>query len=54
MPLPGSWVFTYHPHEPIARARTLLRAMPPEAVAAELADVYAVERARIEALIASL
>jgi diaminohydroxyphosphoribosylaminopyrimidine deaminase/5-amino-6-(5-phosphoribosylamino)uracil reductase len=39
----GIWVLTYHPHEVRRRAETT--------AAAELAEMYGVERARIEALL---
>jgi diaminohydroxyphosphoribosylaminopyrimidine deaminase / 5-amino-6-(5-phosphoribosylamino)uracil reductase len=44
----GGWVLTYHPHEPVRRAKT----MPPEGRAERLAEIYAVDRSRIDALLA--
>jgi diaminohydroxyphosphoribosylaminopyrimidine deaminase / 5-amino-6-(5-phosphoribosylamino)uracil reductase len=43
----GSWVLTYHPHEPLRRAQSL----PAEDRVAQLADLYGVDPARIEALL---
>jgi diaminohydroxyphosphoribosylaminopyrimidine deaminase/5-amino-6-(5-phosphoribosylamino)uracil reductase len=44
----GGWVLTYHAHEVVRRARTLAA----EDRAARLAAIYAVDRARIDALLA--
>jgi diaminohydroxyphosphoribosylaminopyrimidine deaminase/5-amino-6-(5-phosphoribosylamino)uracil reductase len=46
----GGWVFTYHPHEPLRRAKTLLRELPPSELVAALVDLYDVDVARAEAI----
>lgn len=45
----GVWVLTYHPHEPLRRALTLAEADR----VARLADIYGVDAAAIESLLAS-
>lgn len=45
----GTWALEQHPHEPLRRAR----ALPAADVVARLAEIYGVEPARIEALLAS-
>jgi diaminohydroxyphosphoribosylaminopyrimidine deaminase/5-amino-6-(5-phosphoribosylamino)uracil reductase len=45
----GVWVLEHHPHEPLRRAHTL----PAAQQVALLAEIYAVDPARIEALLAS-
>jgi len=44
----GLWVLEQHPHEPLRRAQEL----PPERRVARLAEIYGVELARIQALLA--
>lgn len=50
----GSWVFAYHPHEPLERARRLARTLLPPELIARLAELYAVDPSKVEALIARL
>jgi diaminohydroxyphosphoribosylaminopyrimidine deaminase/5-amino-6-(5-phosphoribosylamino)uracil reductase len=50
----GSWVLKYHPHEPRRRARELAASHRPEELVALLADLYAVEPALAEEIVASL
>jgi diaminohydroxyphosphoribosylaminopyrimidine deaminase / 5-amino-6-(5-phosphoribosylamino)uracil reductase len=50
----GSWVLEYHPHEPLRRARELAHTHAPSELVALLADLYAIEPARAEAIVASL
>jgi diaminohydroxyphosphoribosylaminopyrimidine deaminase/5-amino-6-(5-phosphoribosylamino)uracil reductase len=50
----GSWVFTHHPHEPLRRARALVASVGRAALAAQLAELYAVPLARAQALVAEL
>jgi diaminohydroxyphosphoribosylaminopyrimidine deaminase / 5-amino-6-(5-phosphoribosylamino)uracil reductase len=45
----GLWVVEQHPHEPLARARDLTE----QQRVTQLAEVYGVDRARIEALLTS-
>jgi diaminohydroxyphosphoribosylaminopyrimidine deaminase / 5-amino-6-(5-phosphoribosylamino)uracil reductase len=47
----GSWVFAYHPHEPIRRARALVAQFGEHEARAMLADIYNVDRALIEAML---
>jgi diaminohydroxyphosphoribosylaminopyrimidine deaminase / 5-amino-6-(5-phosphoribosylamino)uracil reductase len=49
----GGWVFDYHPHEPRRRARELSRARGRLEVIAALADMYAVDPSRAEAIVDS-
>jgi diaminohydroxyphosphoribosylaminopyrimidine deaminase/5-amino-6-(5-phosphoribosylamino)uracil reductase len=49
----GSWVLAYHPHEPLRRVRQLARVHPRPALVPLLADLYAIEPARAEAIVAS-
>lgn len=46
----AEWIFRYHPHEPLRRAKALL-ASNDDAVA-QLADHYGIDRARAEELVA--
>jgi diaminohydroxyphosphoribosylaminopyrimidine deaminase / 5-amino-6-(5-phosphoribosylamino)uracil reductase len=39
----GAWVLAHHRHEPERRARELLKALAPDAVAAALVDVYDID-----------
>jgi diaminohydroxyphosphoribosylaminopyrimidine deaminase/5-amino-6-(5-phosphoribosylamino)uracil reductase len=48
----GSWVVAYHPHEPIARARALLRERDRSAVVAQLIALYAIDAERAEQIVA--
>lgn len=41
----GAWVLAYHPHEPLRRARELALRHPRDALAAVLADAYAIDPA---------
>lgn len=50
----GGWVLTYHPHEPLRRARALAAAHAPAELRAVLAEIYAVDPSRVEALVATL
>lgn len=43
----GPWVLEHHPHEPLRRAQ----AIPEQERASRLAEVYGVDRSRIEALL---
>jgi len=45
----GLWLFEHHPHEPRRRAQSL----PEEQRLARLAEIYGVDRARLEALLAA-
>ena len=45
----GVWVLEHHPHEPLRRAQSL----PEQQRVAQLAEIYGVDRALIEALLAS-
>ena len=49
----GRWVFKYHPHEPVRRARELAASCPPSALVARLAGIYAVDPEEVEQLLAS-
>ena len=48
----GSWVLEYHPHEPLRRARELAGTHSRTEVIALLADLYAIEPSRAEAILA--
>jgi diaminohydroxyphosphoribosylaminopyrimidine deaminase/5-amino-6-(5-phosphoribosylamino)uracil reductase len=49
----GGWVFAYHPHEPLRRARDLLALKhPPPTVARLLAEAYSVSDAMAESVLA--
>jgi diaminohydroxyphosphoribosylaminopyrimidine deaminase/5-amino-6-(5-phosphoribosylamino)uracil reductase len=39
----GGWVLAHHRHEPERRARELSKSLAPDAVAAALADIYAID-----------
>jgi diaminohydroxyphosphoribosylaminopyrimidine deaminase/5-amino-6-(5-phosphoribosylamino)uracil reductase len=47
----GNWVLTFHPHEPRRRARALAATLGPREVAEALAEIYAIDAARAEALV---
>jgi diaminohydroxyphosphoribosylaminopyrimidine deaminase/5-amino-6-(5-phosphoribosylamino)uracil reductase len=49
----GSWVLAFHPHEPLRRARALAATLAPGALAEALAETYAIELARAEAIVRS-
>jgi diaminohydroxyphosphoribosylaminopyrimidine deaminase/5-amino-6-(5-phosphoribosylamino)uracil reductase len=44
----GGWVFAFHPHEPLRRARLLAATLGRRALAGALADIYGVDLARAE------
>jgi diaminohydroxyphosphoribosylaminopyrimidine deaminase/5-amino-6-(5-phosphoribosylamino)uracil reductase len=44
----GGWVLTYHPHEPLRRARAMAVGLDLAGLTAELARIYAVDPARAE------
>jgi diaminohydroxyphosphoribosylaminopyrimidine deaminase/5-amino-6-(5-phosphoribosylamino)uracil reductase len=50
----GSWVFTYHPHEPLRRARELALTLARDDLLAALADIYGVDFARVESVVAAV
>jgi len=50
----GSWVLTYHPHEPLRRARDLVLTLARDDLRAALADIYGVDFSRVEPLVASV
>jgi diaminohydroxyphosphoribosylaminopyrimidine deaminase/5-amino-6-(5-phosphoribosylamino)uracil reductase len=50
----GAWVLAYHPHEPLRRARALAAAHPRGEIAALLAGIYAVDLARLHAVVSRL
>jgi len=50
----GRWVFKYHPHEPVRRARELGPLHPRPALVARLAAIYAVDAEEVERLLASV
>ena len=50
----GSWVFTYHPHEPLRRARDLALTLARDDLRAALADIYGVDFSRVDPVIASV
>ena len=50
----GSWVFAFHPHEPLARGNALAATHPPEQIASLLAATYDVPPATAAALLARL
>jgi diaminohydroxyphosphoribosylaminopyrimidine deaminase / 5-amino-6-(5-phosphoribosylamino)uracil reductase len=50
----GSWVLAYHPHEPARRAEALRAAGAGGELAKTLAEIYAIDLSRAEALVASL
>jgi diaminohydroxyphosphoribosylaminopyrimidine deaminase/5-amino-6-(5-phosphoribosylamino)uracil reductase len=47
----GSWVFTYHPHEPLLRAKELELTFPRNQLITALAKMYAVDVAQVKALL---
>lgn len=47
----GSWIWQYHQHEPLRRARALRATHAPAELAALLADLYAVSPAQAEKLV---
>jgi diaminohydroxyphosphoribosylaminopyrimidine deaminase/5-amino-6-(5-phosphoribosylamino)uracil reductase len=49
----GSWVLTFHPHEPVRRARAMAGKMTLHELTETMAALYAVDVARIEPLIRS-
>lgn len=49
----GSWVLAYHPHEPRRRARQMATALGRVELVAALADIYAIEPALAEEIVAS-
>jgi diaminohydroxyphosphoribosylaminopyrimidine deaminase/5-amino-6-(5-phosphoribosylamino)uracil reductase len=50
----GSWVLSYHPHEPLGRAMELALTLPREDLLATLADIYGVDPQRLEPVITRL
>ena len=50
----GSWVLTHHLHEPIRRATELASKLAPQDLRATLAEIYGVDLARIEPVVAAL
>lgn len=50
----GSWVFAYHPHEPLRRARELALTLSRDDLRAALTDIYAVDFSRVDPLIATI
>ena len=48
----GSWVLSYHPHEPLRRAKELALTIAPQNLLATLADIYDVDLPRVEPVIA--
>lgn len=50
----GSWVFKYHPHEPLERARRLAATLSASELVPVLAKLYAVDAPQVEALVARL
>lgn len=50
----GSWVLTYHPHEPARRARSLAGTLDPERLARALAETYAIDLVQAEGIVRSL
>src|ERR1700687_272758 len=50
----GSWVFTYHPHEPLRRARDLALTLARDDLRDALADIYGVDFSRVDPVIASV
>jgi diaminohydroxyphosphoribosylaminopyrimidine deaminase/5-amino-6-(5-phosphoribosylamino)uracil reductase len=50
----GSWVFTYHPHEPLRRARDLALTLARDDLRAALADIYGVDFSRVDPVVASV
>ena len=50
----GRWVLLHHPHEPTQRARALLGTHSPARVAELMADVYGVDMAEVEPIVAAL
>jgi diaminohydroxyphosphoribosylaminopyrimidine deaminase/5-amino-6-(5-phosphoribosylamino)uracil reductase len=50
----GSWVFAYHPHEPLRRARELALTLAREDLRAALADIYGLEASRVEQVVAAV
>jgi diaminohydroxyphosphoribosylaminopyrimidine deaminase / 5-amino-6-(5-phosphoribosylamino)uracil reductase len=45
----GSWVFTFHPHEPLRRAKEMGISLNAESLITHLANVYGVEETRVVA-----
>ncbi len=50
----GTWVLLHHPHEPVRRARALRERLPLVQVGPALADIYGIDLAAAEELVASL
>jgi diaminohydroxyphosphoribosylaminopyrimidine deaminase/5-amino-6-(5-phosphoribosylamino)uracil reductase len=50
----GSWVFAYHPHEPLRRAGELALTLAREDLRAALADIYGLEASRVEQVVAAV
>lgn len=50
----GSWVLTFHPHEPLRRARQLSEGRTRDELIDALAEIYAVPRERAEAIAGAL
>jgi len=49
----GAWVFAHHPHEPLRRARALGQGRSPAEVARLVSELYAVDLARAQELLAA-
>jgi diaminohydroxyphosphoribosylaminopyrimidine deaminase/5-amino-6-(5-phosphoribosylamino)uracil reductase len=50
----GSWVLSYHPHEPLRRAKELALTIAPRELLATLGDIYDVDLPRVEPVMAAL
>jgi len=50
----GSWVFAYHPHEPLRRARELAITLSRDDLRAALADIYGLDLSRVEPVVAAV
>jgi diaminohydroxyphosphoribosylaminopyrimidine deaminase/5-amino-6-(5-phosphoribosylamino)uracil reductase len=50
----GSWVFAYHPHEPLRRARELALTLAREDLRAALGEIYGLEASRVEQVVAAV
>jgi diaminohydroxyphosphoribosylaminopyrimidine deaminase/5-amino-6-(5-phosphoribosylamino)uracil reductase len=50
----GSWVLTYHPHEPLRRARALASMPGQHELALRLSEIYAIDVSRAQQIVALL
>ncbi len=50
----GSWVFAYHPHEPLRRARELAITLSRDDLRAALAEIYGLDLSRVEPVVAAV